>query len=168
MNTLFGGMLSLALPQSFAGAATLLAIILIVTYILLRAFIRVEPVRDVEVALDDDEDDNEGDSAEPPSAPKAWEPPKPEPPDEPMTVESVRVGEAPIAVGDTSSQVMRAFRASESAMTPLVDRNADGRATHVTRAYVAGRRRLTLTFEREDSADPLRLTRIEIGDSARR
>ncbi len=82
---------------------------------------------------------------------------------EPLAVESVRVRDTHLALGDTASHVMTAFRPGENETVPMVQRDPAGVACYVSRTYRVGRRPVTIVLEREDPQEPLRLVRIEVG-----
>lgn len=117
---------------------------LIASYVLLCAFLRIPEAPPV----DDGESETEDVSEEP----------------EPGSPQCVSVGGVTVSVGDRSGVVMGAFRNELAAMPPLVERNEAARACHVVRAYQVGQQRITLTMERSDSAEPLLLSRIDIAE----
>ena len=166
--------LALALPESPLAATLLLLALLAVTYALLTVFIRVgvpasgrirEPeeatdARDPKYAQETVPTDEElfAGSSEAPEPEERLEVVR-----EPLAIETVRVRDMRISLGDTASHVMAAFRPGDGETVPMVQRDAGGMASYVSRTYRIGRRSITIVLERDDADDPLRLVRIEIG-----
>jgi hypothetical protein len=157
------------LPRSPAAAVLLILVALAVTYALLNVFVRVG------VNPEPTERWPEPEPA-PPDAPREAPPPGIAPPmehegdadlaehagDADPVVQAIRVRGIPLAVGDTSSQVMRAFRPGEGERLPMIERLPGGMASRVVRSYMVGTRALVLMLERSDSEEPLRVTHIEV------
>lgn len=168
--------LAIGLPESPAAAVALLLVLLAISYALLTVFIKVG-VPAPGPPPDEDEDGSEGppdpdwpsetvpDYPEPYGEDRARDEPleEPEYAREPLAIESVRVRDALLALGDPASRVMAAFRPGEGETVPMVQRDAGGRASYVSRTYRVGRRVLTLVMERDSPTEPLSLVRIEVG-----
>jgi hypothetical protein len=149
------------LPRSPAAAVLLILVALAVTYALLNVFVRVgvsADAREMPAAAE----------AAPPIVPD--EPAAPEAATAPMeqsgatdpVVQAVCVRGIALSVGDTSSHVMRAFRAGEGERLPLIERLPGGMASRVIRCYAVGTRALVIMLERSNPEEPLRMTRIEV------
>lgn len=170
-----------SLPQSPAAAVALILVLLAVTYVILNLIAPVRTPEEMDMAREDaqsgatDEPDGTTPGGTTPETTTpdedetreaAPEPEPPQPPREPdLRVDAIRVRGVPLAVGDTASQVMRAFRPGEGERLPLIERRPDGQAARVIRAYRAGDRLVVLILEREAAEDPLRLTALDIEES---
>jgi hypothetical protein len=160
---------AIGLPQSPAVAVLLILVALGVTYALLNVFLRVgvqPPFR--EEAADDADTDERTPVEESDAVPwheRAQEALEPErPPELDLHIEAIRVRNIPLAVGDTASQVMRAFRPGEGERLPLVERMPGGMAARVIRAYSVDRRIVVIVLERTDEDEPLRLIQMDLQD----
>lgn len=153
-----------ALPQSPGAAVALILIALAITYALLNVVLRVGPAEPIRLAapdLKDEEPEQPAVRDEP--TPEGAPPPAPAaPPTVELKVEAIRVRGVSLALGDTASQVMRAFHPGEGERLPLIERRPDGSAARVVRAYRVGSRLVILALQRDESGDPLRLTALEI------
>lgn len=159
-----------ALPQSPVVAVALILFALAITYALLNVFARVgvspspadaeaAPLETLEVESEDLPGADAGPAGSEPEEVVASSPARPKPV---LKVEAVRVRGVPLALGDTASQVMRAFQPGEGERMPLIERRPDGAAARVVRAYRVGDRLVVLALTREEAADPLRLTALDV------
>lgn len=164
------------------GAILLLLVLLAVTYRLLNVYVRVQPARDSDQATTPPEPIDE------PIVPdtvttntlheEEWEDWQRHAADGPQDVdlgvytaptvneapgiESIRVGQVIVALGDTASHVMTAFPPGVDAPRPEVDRGPGGFVRQVTRTYSVGPRTLVLKLERETPDGALLLTHIDL------
>ena len=149
-------------------------VVLSITYVMLRALIKVEPVRRRE-------DDSEDDSPPPDESGEAHDSPAEIDPVEearPASFPSETVAAAPVkhavsvealfvlgirvCVGDSAAHVMQAVHRHESTATPVIEKDNAGRATRVTREYRIEAQAIQFVFERDTPDQRLLLTDIQL------
>jgi hypothetical protein len=166
----------LGLPNSLAGSTVFTALVLSATYALLRALIRVEPMRrPANGSIDEDEmppSDESGVEYGSTADSEPVEEPGPatitagtvevEPAGRPVSLEALMVHGIHIAVGNPVAHVMQAVRRGDSTAAPVIEKDNAGRATRVTREYKIDQQAIQFVFERDAPDDHLLLTDIQI------